>query len=340
VSGIRVRYLESSDAAGLTALFERCYGRSYGTAVFYDPDALTRLIESGGLRSVVAVTGDGRLVGHTGIRIHDVAARICETGNTVVDPEARGQGLLKRLGGALRERVLAEGYLGYVHYPTTAHAIMQQASVRNGGSETGVMLAYVAATTEYRAVERRPGRLAATVAFQPLAALPGRRVHVPSSYAALVESIYADAGLEREVLAAAGLSASRPAASGPSALSALLHSERGVLSLALTRHGGDLREAVERQLTTHAPEVAHLDLLLDDPAIDAALAVLRPLGFIFCAVLPEFGRTDVLRLQRLREPRATDFEPELVNAGAERLCALMRREAGETGSVVSISPRA
>ena len=317
-----IRDLLPGDAAALSALFERCYGRSYGTPVFYDVPALASLIESGGLRSVVAADGEC-LCGHTGIRIHDQAARICETGNTVVDPESRGQGLLRKLGGALRDRVVREGFSGYVHYPTTAHEIMQRASVSNGGSETGLMLGYIAETTEYKAVVQRPGRLAATVAFQPLGPLPERTVRAPERYRELMARIYQAARLERRF----DDTGSDPLPAGFAEVGSALHSDRGVLSLRLGRSGSDLTSAVGGLIRAHQPAVTHLDLSLDEPCTGAVAEALNDLGFIFCAVLPEFRGTDVLRLQRLQNPRPRDFEADLVNAGALDLCRFMQEEA-------------
>jgi hypothetical protein len=76
------------------------------------------------------------------------------------------------------------------------------------------------------------------------------------------------------------------------------------------------------------PAVTHVDLPLDEPAIDAAVEALAPLGFVFCALLPEFARTDVLRIQALRDRSGSAFHPDVVNERAAWLCEHMRREAG------------
>lgn len=83
-------------------------------------------------------------------------ARTVDAGNTIVDPRFRGRQLVIRLGLHLNELCANEGFLGYHHYPTTAHAIMQELSVADEGTETGVMLAYIPAGTEYRELEGKP----------------------------------------------------------------------------------------------------------------------------------------------------------------------------------------
>jgi hypothetical protein len=231
---------------------------------------------------------------------------------------------LRKLGAALRERVLREGFIGYVHYPTTAHDIMQRASVTNGGVETGVMLAYIAATTQYEAVEQRAGRLAATVAYQPFAAAPPKDVTVPVRYNTLIEDIYRACELTRTSI--------QPAPGDQRAevaeLTSADHAERGLLSLYLKQAGKGLREQVDTLIRRHQPKATHIDLPLDTARVDEIVGQLVDLGFFFCALLPEFTHTDVLRLQALHGPAAEDFEPDLVNAQAKRLCAGMRAEAG------------
>ncbi|MCZ6852324.1 MAG: GNAT family N-acetyltransferase [Gammaproteobacteria bacterium] len=321
MNDIIIRDLQASDATNLVSLFQRCYGRTYGSRVFYDTQALQALIRAGKLRSVVA-SDDTTLLGHTGITIRHPDSLVCETGNTVVDPAFRGRGLLKQLGGALRERVLREGFIGYMHYPTTAHEIMQRSSVTGGGRETGVMLAYIADTTEYKALQQRVGRLAATVVYQPFAPAPPRDVLCPARYHRLLEQIYGYLDLPRVLRQASSSSSSPPGGEIASAN----HAERGLLSMTVTGSCEDVGERVSRLVKQHKPKIAHVDLPLDDLSVDRTVNELVDRGFFFCAVLPEFAHTDVLRLQMLDQPTPEDFQPELVNEQAQRLCEFMLQE--------------
>ena len=142
-----VRDLVAEDIPQLLALFEACYGRTYTNPIFYDESALREAIASGRLRPVV-VEWRGRIAGHMALTIRHPNARVCEAGNTVVLPVVRDRGLMPRLAHALHERTRRDGFSGYIHYPTTAHDIMQRASVLNGGVETGIMLGYVPGHTK------------------------------------------------------------------------------------------------------------------------------------------------------------------------------------------------
>ena len=56
--------------------------------------------------------------------------------------------------------------------------------------------------------------------------------------------------------------------------------------------------------------------------------MLSALRFFFCALLPEFAHTDVLRLQALHDPDPSDFYPNLVNETARRLGRHIREDIG------------
>jgi GNAT superfamily N-acetyltransferase len=107
-----------------------------------------------------------------------------DAGNTVVDPRYRSRQLAARIGARLIDLCRELGHTGFLHYPTTAHPIMQRLAVAGGGVETGLLLQYIPATTDYRELsgESRAGRLAAVVVYQPIGAAPEREVYAPETY--------------------------------------------------------------------------------------------------------------------------------------------------------------
>ena len=108
-----IRNLHPEDASSLVKCFLSCYGETYPNQMFYDDELLSSSIAKGELRSVVAVV-DNEIVGHTGLTPRHHTAIAAVAGNTVVSPHMRGQGLLGRLGSALRQRTLVEGFVGYI----------------------------------------------------------------------------------------------------------------------------------------------------------------------------------------------------------------------------------
>lgn len=317
--GVSTRQLEPADAEGLARCFERCYGDTYPNADFYDPEALARMIGSDRLRSAIAVADDGEIVGHTGLTVRDPQARVPEAGNTVIDPAYRGSGVLRELGIALVERCRNDGFAGFVHFPTTAHEVMQRTAVRFGGVETGVMLAYVPAETEYLEVEaeRPAGRLAATVVYQPIGTLVERDVLIPERYEALLGRLYSSLGARRGRLA-------ERQPGERSSLRSNYTAKRALLQLSVAAVGADLGSLI-RGLTAEqaAATVTHVDLPLADPGVGRAVDRLVELGFFYCCLLPEFARGDVLRMQRLSDAASGAYQPALATEGARALLELI-----------------
>jgi len=322
---IIIRDLVPEDAFELSALFSRCYGETYGTPVFYDVTALTSLIDQQGLISVVAAKGQ-QILGHMGITVRHLGSKVCETGNTVVDPNARGQGLLLRLGAGLHALVLRKDYAAYIHYPTTAHEIMQRASVAYGGKETGVMLAYVPDTTDSKLEDKKFGRLAATVAYQPLSPLPLKEVILPERYRVVIASIYENLSLDRRVMKPLE-SSYRSSISDGARIIEHYSLQRGLLHMFVATQCSDIASKVSALIKKYQPIITHVDLPLDNPDIDVLIESLRELGFFFSALLPEFADTDLLRLQAIRSLTPSDFELNLINEDAINLGDFIRNDA-------------
>ena len=303
----------------MAACFRRCYGETYPNDDFYDVPRLTERIESGSLRSAVAVADDGALVGHTGLTVRHPRAKAIEAGNTVVDPACRGQGLLGQLAALLNRLCVEAGYVAYLHYPTAAHEIMQKASVR-GGFETGVMLDYIPAETDYREIDRGEGRIAATVAYQPFGPAPHRTVWIAPRYLDVARQLYSAASLDRSLQTANDSEVPRN-----TSVAASFNKRRGLHHVHVAAIGSDFAHAFAAASNAEAA-VSHVDLCLDDPGVGGAVSTLRTQGYFFCALLPEFAHTDVLRMQRIASPTASSFAPKLANGGAIELLARMRRE--------------
>ena len=318
-----VRLLRAEDAPQLVRCFERCYGDSYVADAFYDEARIRALHAAGTLRSVVAVSEGEGIVGHMALTIRHPRSRTVDAGNTVVDPRYRGQHLAARLAGRLTQLCLEHGFVGFHHYPTTAHPVMQKLAVQGGGIETGLMLGYIPAGTDYRELAGGASaiRLAAVIVYQPLAAAPAREVFVPERYRAAIERAYELARLERT---RRPCSASLPAAA--TMLDSTFDARRSLQRVNVERAGADLREQVEMALLRHDADLVHVDFGLDDPAVGAAIELLRGEGFFFCGLLPEYLEGDVLRLQRLRDPAPAVLASELATDGGAELLAVISKD--------------
>jgi hypothetical protein len=317
---IEVRMLRPDDSAGLAACIERCYGDSYLKRVLYRADDTAALIRGGDYAGVVAVA-HGEIVGHIGHGKPTPAATVLEAGTTIVDPRLRGQGVMARMASEWAASLVAAGATGFIHFPTTAHTMMQRAATANGGRETGILLACVPESTRDRSLEAPgAGRLTVTVVYQPLAAAPAQSIFVPSLYRDRIGGLAEALQLDREILEPgdADAAASEIASSEDDA--------RSLTSIVIERAGADLSDELAGLLARAETRLIHVDLAMNDPGIGAAVDVLRGNGFAYGAWLPGWRGHDVLRAQLVREPTDEELAPTLYTGEAVAMCSSIRRE--------------
>lgn len=309
-----IRPARPGDADSLVACFDRVYGGSYVDPVFNDASLARDALASGRQCSVVAIAADGAVAGHMGLAPR-TGALVAEMGNTAVDPHARGQHLVTRLTLALSARCRELGLVGFVHYPTTAHAVMQQLAAKGRGVELGVLLDYIPAETRYVGFEdgRGAGRIAVVAYHHALAPAPHRTVWLPPRHDAVLRRIYARLGSART------LRESRTQSDGTSRLRTRFEARRGLQRVEVNAVGADLGRRVAAEIARRPDTPALIDLPLSDPSVGAAAEAVSHLGFCFGALLPEYdAEGDVLRLQRLPGASAP---PRLETTSARELLA-------------------
>ncbi|MFM9053922.1 MAG: GNAT family N-acetyltransferase, partial [Solirubrobacterales bacterium] len=293
---VELRPMEPADAPGLKELIGRCYGDAYPKRVMYRPAELSELISSGSLSGVVAVA-NGSIVGHMGHTWPSAEATVAEAGTTVVDPEWRGRGLMKGLALELAGLLVGDGASGFVHFPTTAHEVMQRASLGSGGRETGIMLGYLPpASGKPGAAGEKGDRRAVTVVYQPLTEGPAQEIFLPRRYEELILGLAKALGLERSVADRLGTP------DGESQLDYSFEEARRLDLITAGRIGGDIGREVSSLTAGSTAGLAYVDLPMNDPGVDFAVEELQGQGFAFSAWLPGWAGHDVLRLQRIEGP--------------------------------------
>ena len=316
-----IKRLTPNQATAISDCFRRVYGDSYANEIFYDLERLSEALENESLCSVGAVVDDGRILGHMAMTIFP-GAHHAELGNTVVDPDARGEGIAWRIGDALTDWAKEKGFEGYLHYPTTDHHIMQQQSVKRG-FETGLMLGYIPAETDGK-VNESTSRLrgAATIVFQPLAPLHHEeRGFLPKPFAKLIQDLAVATGVERDWIDSS-TSPSMPSVSKTYVTEFL---KRDLIRLEAERVGSDFVQALD-QLKQAPHACKQIDFRLSDEANGRGVNIAIDLGFVFCGWLPGYRDSDVLRLQLV--DHRTDLNPGVVNPVGQRLSELLGREIG------------
>jgi len=317
---VEVRPMRGSDADGVSECVVRCYGSTYPKRIMYRPDDLAASVDSRAYQGVVATLGS-EIVGHIGFTWPTPASAVVEAGTTVVDPSCRGMGVMQHLSIELGRELIAQGVAGFVHFPTTAHEVMQRASVRAGGRETGIMLAYLPANTrDLELGDHGDERLAVTVVYQPLGAAPAQPIALPSRHRKRILALADDLGLERHPIPL------RPPTDASTVLTHTIDDARGLARVSVERIGTDVADQVNAIMSVSGAAIGHVDLPMNDAAIDDAVDQLRESSFAYAAWLPGWAGHDVLRLQHVVDPTAAELAPNLASAEANELMAMIRTE--------------
>lgn len=317
---ISIREMQPTDAAGLTRCIRRCYGDSYPKRAMYDAASLAEQVHAGSYNGVVATDG-ADIVGHIGYSRANAAATVVEAGTTVVDADYRGAGLMGRLATVLRHCIIADQAVGFVHFPTTAHPVMQKASLQSGGCETGVMLAYLPAKARDLLIGGNgDDRLAVTVVYQPLTEAPAQAIFLPDRYSDLVTSFASHLKLRRTSVRGSA----KP--SGKTKIRIATDAYRKLERLTAAHIGKDFADVVVSASGNSAATTIHVDLMMNQPELHKAVEDLRKAGFAFAAWLPGWNESDVLRLQLLKNLTIGELHPALHSPEANDIAALIRSE--------------
>jgi len=191
------------------------------------------------------------------------------------------------------------------------------------------MLRYSAAQSDYPQSATSDGRLATTVAYQPVSDAPARELsRLPERYAMFIGERYQQLDLSRQF----GCEPSLPLV-GDTNLTGSFNQRWQYLQIAVERAGENLVNEVVALISQYQPCVSYIDLAVDANAIDRTLESLNELGFFYAALLPDFAGVDILRLQKLSDASEADFHPSLANDSARRLLAFIRNDASSIGAL-------
>ena len=291
---VEIRKMEPADAPALVRCVYRCYGYSYKAAVMYEPSQIRRALRSGAMTSVVAVAGDGSVVGHAAVFIERAGDAVPESGRMIVDPRYRGRGLAGRMAALRRELVEKASLPGFWAEAVTNHPASQREFIDNGGWEVGLLIG-ASPPSEMLGFGGAAGRRTLLAMYTPVHR-EALTVYVPERHAEFVRTVAGWVGAEREIVTEA------TAPTGETRLWTSVESDAGLARIRVDAAGADLpskiADAVDG-LDAFNLDVVHLDLPLSDGAAVAAVDGLESLGFSLAAWVPRFADgSDMLRLQR------------------------------------------
>ncbi len=94
------------------------------------------------------------------------------------------------------------------------------------------------------------------------------------------------------------------------------YEKRGLSRLTVFQTGADFETTLAAFSKSRA--CLHLDIVLDEPGVEAATQIARRKGFVFSAWMPGYQGADVLRMQKWQRA-LTNEAPGVVNPDAIRI---------------------
>lgn len=299
---ISTRPMRPEEAPDLARLVYRCYGYTYPGEFIYYPEKVEAQQRAGLMKSYVACNQRGELIGHLAMTFPRPGARVVESGQAVVDPRYRGHGLFQRMKLQARDDVAAHQVVGIYSEAVTVHPYSQKGSLDVGAHEVGFLLGYTSGTVSFRNISESDKPRRQSVAFLYLTALAHEpaTVFLPEPYRDLARGIYTATGIQRVVASDQAAGPAGLPATGHLTVSLRPDHNQAILTVdVLGRDSLDSIRSHWHELRLQRVDCIYVDLPLAQTGAGALGAGIRELGFFFGALIPEFGRGDVLRLQYL-----------------------------------------
>lgn len=312
-----IRLLAPGDAMRVAQLMYRVYGYSYSNEDFYYPERLDHNLETGRHVGVVAVAGNGEIVGHVGVERHDLGP-LAELGQLAVAPAHRGHGLRRLMGDRLQEEIQRLGLTGLFGEAVTLHTISQEGSESRGLHVTAIkLLDWEARFKRPQTIpgvgpgkgESAPGPQRETMVFYFKYLAPPARTAIcaPSRHRRMLGKIYENLEVPVEFLEPSG-------PTGPGRLAVHYDQATGAGTIQVNRIGIDtfpeICQARRDLIDMVGAAVIGLHLPLAQGATPFLCEAAEAKGFRFSGVLPHFAPDgDFLHLQFLN----TELEVEHIH---------------------------
>lgn len=292
-----IRPMRPEEAIEVSRCAYLTYGHTYEDFIYY-PERIVELNRSGEMRSLVAISEDGDVMGHCALKFTPGRYDRAEFGVLFVKPRYRKHGLGAALWSAAVEKARDLGLQSVFARSVTGHRASQAIAVKNGFKDCALFLALFPQAVDLKAISGvQSGKMSGMLQTLPIVSQRQRRVNPPDCYAGIITELYRRAGIPAEH-GAALQSAGQPvfkAARAPVLNIAVIEVEKiGVgLEDAQARVSWALRRFCREKI-----DVVYLYVNLEEEASSAMAEYCVKEGFIFSGIAPDaFPEADALVLQ-------------------------------------------
>ncbi len=321
-----IRKAQPADSLEISRCAYLSYGHSYEDYIYY-PERIVEMNASGELRSMVAVTGEGTVVGHCALKFTQGRADRAEIGVLFTRPDFRKHGLGAALTTALIDDARTLGLEGLYCHAVTGHTVSQHLTEKNSFRDCAALLSLFPREVDFRSLAGVQKKKMAGL-LQWLGLQPPRVRHIdpPARYSAFVHELYERNGLPVD-------SSAPPRATGQPVFRVRRMPLFNVAFIEVESAGDDPAHLVQRicahcrRLCREKLDMLYLYINLEEAGAAKVAEGCRSEGFIFAGIAPgHFPGGDGLVLQYYNLPDDPFTELSVATKTNEDLLEYIRRD--------------
>ncbi len=189
---LEIRSFVKGDGDGIAKLIYRNYDYTYYKHLFYNPQEVRKVNESGDINSIVAVYDD-EIIGHFAL-VRAQYSNIAEIAVATVDPRYKRMGIMNLMFDYIIDKAKKLGYQAIYGEAIMLHPYSQKANLSHGMTECAIVLGEVPEYMEIEKSVKNPRRSGVLVGYLLFDKHP--RYIVPCrSYGSAIDMIYYAAGV-------------------------------------------------------------------------------------------------------------------------------------------------
>jgi len=316
---ITVRPLEPKEAIEISRCAYKAYGYTYADYIYY-PEKITEMNEKGLMKSLVAATPDGHIMGHVALKYSFAGASVAEICAAFVKPEYRGAGVFDRIVDALLQNA-RENKTSIFAESVTSHIYSQREAAKHGFSDCALMLAYLPSDTTFKSItEKTSQKESCIVSFLRFAPDERRNIYPPPRHANFIEKIFGAAKID--VAVGDPGNSSKAAVEEPTIIESRKIGTFNVAEIIVNKYGINAEHELRDRLRLYCLEktdTIFLYLNLSDPATYYFAGEFEKAGFFFSGIIPDYRRGfDAMVLQYLNNVEI-DFGKIKINSEIGKL---------------------
>lgn len=190
------------DAESISRLALRAHGSLLFNADIYYPARVREMLEQGEMRSMVAETPQGEILGHGALVAEAAEALFEEITFGVVDRRLRGQNCSGAIADALLANAVERGLQAIFAMAVCNHVISQRSALHAGFRECALLLAASPASKSWSKTDEQsetavlaPRRIANLVLIRLLRTLPPAPLFAPKRHRVMIRRIHEHLGM-------------------------------------------------------------------------------------------------------------------------------------------------